>query len=343
MPIKKILPWLSVLMLLTLSACTVSPTATPVVAIPEPVDDKTATLDSLQKLDDFPLYSMHYFGRYTSERAFIPDPPGRTGPAPDWACSLFTVLLDEEHLLFGRNFDWQFSPALLLFTNPPDGYASVSMVDIEYLGFEGQSVFSLTELSREEREGLLDAPFMPFDGMNEHGLAIGMAAVPESEAPIDPEKETIGSIGIIREILDHARTVEEAVTIMEGYNIDYSGGPSIHYLIADANGESALVEFYAGEMRVISSDQPWHSATNFLLSPLDTPEEGNCWRYNRINSRLEETQGRLDTNAAMELLSVVAQDNTQWSIVYDMASREVSLVMGRDYKEIYRFPLSTAR
>ena len=36
-------------------------------------------------------------------------------------------------MVYGRNFDWQYSPALLLFTNPPDGYASVSMVDIEYL------------------------------------------------------------------------------------------------------------------------------------------------------------------------------------------------------------------
>ncbi len=343
MGIKKIFRGSSILMLLVLSACAVIPTATPAVATLEPVDDETATLNSLQKVDDFPLYSMHYSGEYTTDRAFTPLPPGRTGPAPDWACSLFTVLLDEEHLLFGRNFDWRFSPALLLFTNPPDGYASVSMVDIEYLGFEGQSVFSLTELTLEERQGLLDAPFMPFDGMNEHGLAIGMAAVPGSEVPIDPEKETTGSIAIIREMLDHARTVEEALAIMKGYNIVFGSGPSIHYLIADANGESALVEFYAGEMRTISSDRPWHSATNFTLSAVDNPEDGNCWRYNKINSQLEETLGRLDTKAAMELLSAVAQENTQWSVIYDMAGREVSLAMGRDYKVIYSFPFSAAR
>jgi penicillin V acylase-like amidase (Ntn superfamily) len=31
----------------------------------------------------------------------------------------------------------------------------------------------------------LQAPYLPFDGMNEHGLAIGMAAVPESTMPHD--------------------------------------------------------------------------------------------------------------------------------------------------------------
>ena len=56
-------------------------------------------------------------------------PPGR--------CSLFAALGDPENRLFGRNFDWRYSPALLLFTDRPagGGYASVSMVDIAYLGF----------------------------------------------------------------------------------------------------------------------------------------------------------------------------------------------------------------
>ena len=56
-----------------------------------------------------------------------------TGPAPSsprWAIP--------DDRLFGRNFDWRYSPALLLFTDRPaaGGYASVSMVDIAYLGFD---------------------------------------------------------------------------------------------------------------------------------------------------------------------------------------------------------------
>ena len=96
-------------------------------------------------------------------------------------------------MLFGRNFDWEYSPAVLLFTHPPGGYASVSMVDIAYLGFDEDQVNSLTELTLEERQALLNAPEWPFDGMNEKGLVIGMAAVPPGQMPYDPDKKTIGS------------------------------------------------------------------------------------------------------------------------------------------------------
>lgn len=335
--IRKIIP---LLFIIFLSACA-APIAKPSVSdIPtEVVDSETATLASLQQVDDYPLYTMQYDGDYASRRAFNLLPVNIAESTPDWACSLFTVLLDDEQQLYGRNFDWRFSPALLLFTDPPDGYASVSMVDIDYLGFEGQSVFNLTDLSPDELEGLLDAPLIPFDGMNEHGLAIGMAAVPDSDVPPDPDKETIGSIGIIREILDHARTVDEAIAIMESHNINFGGGPTIHYLIADAVQDSALVEFYDGKMRIIKPDQPWHSATNFLRSSVDDPKDGSCWRYNKINTRLQATQGKLDSTSAMELLSEVAQENTQWSVVYHMARGEVSIAMGGDYTQVYTFKI----
>jgi len=60
---------------------------------------------------------------------------------------------------------------------------------------------------------------------------------------------------------------------------------------------------------------------------------------------LNEDQGLLDWKAAMELLASVAQPNTQWSIVYQMARGEVNITMGRDYETILTFKTSdyTAR
>ncbi|MCG2767342.1 MAG: hypothetical protein L6435_03025, partial [Anaerolineae bacterium] len=168
---------------------------------------EAATLGSLEQVDDYPLYTMRYYADYGWRAAVIDRADGAwashvvplletfgervsaggrlpTGePVPAWACSLFAALGDADNMLYGRNFDWQFSPALLLFTDPPDGYASVSMVDIAYLGFEGARAGTLTDLPLAERLLLLDAPFWPFDGMNERGLVVGMAAVPESEVP----------------------------------------------------------------------------------------------------------------------------------------------------------------
>ncbi|MDF1594872.1 MAG: hypothetical protein P1T08_02060 [Acidimicrobiia bacterium] len=111
-------------------------------------------------------------------------------------------MADPESRLFARNLDWRFSPTLVLFTDPADGYAAVTFVDIEYLGFRGDLAGDLTSRSIEELAGLLDAHHLPFDGLNEAGFAIAMAAVPQGEVPIDPDKEAIGSLGIIRAMLD---------------------------------------------------------------------------------------------------------------------------------------------
>jgi choloylglycine hydrolase len=300
-----------------------------------------ATLNSLQKVDDYPLYTMTYAGAYRlREGTMLPERVASASESdPTWACSLFTILLDENNLLYGRNFDWQFSPALLLFTDPPDGYASASMVDLAYFGFDDTTAKEIATLPIEERTSLLDVPYLPFDGMNVHGLVIGMAAVSPGNMEADPKKETIGSIGIIRKMLDYARTVDEAVAIMQGYNIDFEGGPPIHYLIADATGNSVLVEYYDGEMHIIQNEEPWHLATNFLRSSVADPKDGGCWRYNLIQAQLTKSNGQIDTREAMQLLADVAQNNTQWSVIYQMNSGTIDVVMGQQYQNTHKFQL----
>jgi hypothetical protein len=304
-------------------------------------------LNSLQQVDEYPLYTMKAVGEYAFSQA-EPQPAlqsvgGNTSqiassPAA-WGCSLFAALAEGEDRLYGRNFDWEFSPALLLFTSPADGYASVSMVDIAYLGFSGSQAQDLTALPLEELQSLLDAPAWPFDGMNSQGLAIGMAAVPDGGMLPDADKPTLDSLMVMREILDHAADVAQAMEIFRRNNIDMGGGPPLHYLLADSTGEAALVEFYQGELRVIPNQAPYHLATNFLLSAAGGSPAGQCWRYDAIDERLEAVQGGLSAEQAIQMLANVAQDSTQWSVVYDMTSLEVRVVAGQQYEQVHWFAL----
>jgi hypothetical protein len=193
-----------IFIMVTLNGCKPAP-STPAPPLPTSTllpseqglsEDQIATLSSLEQLDDFPLYTMRYIGAYPSQisaaiESLRPieseNPIAYNACRPSWGCSLFATLGDPDNRLYGRNFDWRFSPAVLLFTDPPGGYASVSMVDIEYLGFEGSRASKLTNLPLDERQALLDAPAWPFDGMNDQGLAIGMAAVHQEDAPC-PDK-----------------------------------------------------------------------------------------------------------------------------------------------------------
>lgn len=299
--------------------------------------DEAATLDSLVKIDDYPLYTMRYHGSYD-----LPGSSGSTsirqGQPADWACSLFAVLGNEDNMLYGRNFDWHYSPAVLLYTNPSDGYASASMVDIAYLGFDGPQAADILELPLVERRSLLDAPYLPFDGMNEAGLVIGMAAVPAGGMRPDPAKETVDSLGIIRLMLDRAANVDEALDIIRNYNIDMEGGPPLHYLVADASGVSILLEFYRGEMVVIPAEQDWHAATNFLQSSAGDSITGQCSRYDQITTVLSEAEGQLNAADSMGLLQDVSQVNTQWSIIYGITSMQIRLVMGQQYDQVHSIP-----
>lgn len=316
------------------------------------------TLGSLQKVDGYPLYTMHYYGSAAGNSAVLDalrrsaagagaagtgaDTAADTAAQPAseaWGCSLFAAFQSQDGALFGRNFDWEYSPALLLFNHPLNGYDSVSMVDIAYLGLSSAEISSLDTLPLLDRGALLAAPYLPFDGMNEYGLVVGMAAVPFSQTPSDPGKESIGSLGVIREMLDHAQTVDEALAVMDRYTIDWTGGPPVHYLIADASGRAVLVEFYLGQRVVIPMEGTWEAATNFLRAQYASPK-GHCWRYDRLAARLTETNGAITPDQALTLLSEVSQPNTQWSIVYGIKSGSVQVVMHRKYDTVYPFQIA---
>ena len=314
--------------------------------------DQATTLSSLELVDDYPLYVMHYHGTYLADitgRNKLPEvfsselPKGYSTGACNkipWGCSLFAALGDGNSRLYGRNFDWEYSPALLLVYEPPDGYASLSIVDIAFLGYTGSQAQGLLGSTLDQRIGLLDAPGLPFDGMNERGLVVGMAAVPEGNMQPDPNKPTIGSLGVMREMLDHAQSVSETVRILESYNIDDTGGPPVHYLVADASGQAALIEFYDGKLIVTTNQQPWHLATNFLVASTGSSPEGQCWRYDRLSQALTLAGGRFSVPEAIKLLDSVKQDSTQWSVVYNMTNVSAAVVIGQDYAQVYTFELN---
>jgi hypothetical protein len=319
----------------------------------QPIVEENATLASLKKVNDFPFYTMHYdgdygFSKYLQElkqklvlvdarRPSLVDSGVKTQPA--FACTGFTARSPQGERLLGRNFDWYRHPALLLFADPPDGFASVSMVDISYLGFKGP-------IDLEDPAGLselLKSPYLPFDGMNERGLAVGMMAVPHSEGGDDPAKPTLDSLEAIRLLLDYAADVDQAIVLLEQYNVDWGGGPAIHYMLADASGASAVVEYIGGQPQVFRSPHSWQISTNFLFAEVPLDKAGaECSRYKTADAALSHSAGVLDAQGAMGLLQRVSGTGTTatiWSVVYNLSSGQVQVVMDRDYSRVYSFEL----
>jgi hypothetical protein len=292
--------------------------------------DSAATLASLRKVDDHPLWTMRYRGGYDRFATITP-----TLPPTGFGCSLFSAHGDPADPVFGRNFDYDHQPALLLFTAPPDGHASVSMVDVSYLGLKSEADFT-TEAGRR---ALLKAPLLPFDGMNAKGLVVGMATVPHWRPGADPARRTVGSVRIMRLVLDGAATVDEALEVFGRYNVDPSGSPPLHYMVADAAGRSAIVEFVDGAMVVHRGQGPWQAMVNFAVTGSTEQSRQADHRYRTAAEALEADAGRLPAARAMGLLARLQQGHTQWSIVYGGKTGEVRLTTGRRYGTVHEFRL----
>jgi hypothetical protein len=97
----------------------------------------------------------------------------------------------------------------------------------------------------------------------------------------------------------------------------------------------------AGEMNVYPNENSWHLATNFLVTAEENEGKENiCWRYDFIKEQLSLTDGDITLSSAMDTLEQVSQEfSTQWSVVYDISTGEVSVVMGRNYDVVHTFQL----
>ena len=98
------------------------------------------------------------------------------------------------------------------------------------------------------------------DGMNQHGLTIGLHLVKRS-----PRFPGLTSSLLVRMILDHCATAAEAVAKLR----ELPHAMQFNYSILDAKGVAAVVEAGPGAVAVRLGD--WLACTNHFQSPLLRP------------------------------------------------------------------------
>lgn len=260
---------------------------------------------------------------------------------PDLGCSTFAAQSPEGENLFGRNFDLSYSPALFVETTPKNGYKSISMVNLGFLGYNENKL--PTTLTKKIIS--LAAPYAPLDGVNEKGVAIGVLLIATDATNQQTDKIDITTTTAIRLVLDKAASVDEAVALLESYDMHSSAGTSYHFQIADKSGKSVIVEYLDNEFSVIDGN----CATNFLLTPGEYYNFGKGQnRYEILDSTLKENNGILSAESSMDLLESVSQksteDNpkkstTQWSVVYNLETGSAEISTSMDYDNIYKYAI----
>ena len=142
-----------------------------------------------------------------------------------------------------------------------------------------------------------------------------------------------------RLLLSKAKSVEEAIHYTEKYNFFYDVAP-LHNMVADASGHSAVIEFVDGRMVVTKTDKKYLVVTNFTLYGNPTKTGFGKDRYENIQNTLKKQGGIISEEDALELLkSNVIPGDEQWSAVYNLTKKTLSVTFSGDYENVHRFKL----
>ena len=254
---------------------------------------------------------------------------------PGFGCSAYAGRLENGDFVLGRNFDVERCPCMLVRTHPANGYASLSMVNLEYLGL----TFDKLPLTDAAAPNLLIAPYLPMDGINEKGLSIAVLSAKGHITCQHTGKIGLTTSSAIRVVLDCCATVAEAVETLSRFDMYPSRGSNYHFQLADASGDYAVVEYANGQMQVLN--EPY--VTNFFLTPGVSDDRCGQDRYDRLKKTMEGNGGVfLDLSDAMKALAEVAEDGTRWSAVFNMTERSLHLALEHDYAETYIFSLDAS-
>ena len=251
-------------------------------------------------------------------------------------CSVLSVQSAVGSHSWGRNYDWAGSVPIIVRHVPKDGYTSLSTCDFQNITGNPQTL----------PEGMMNkmlaiaALYVPLDGVNEAGLCVADLEVNEGGMPDpDTEKPDLTVTTAIRLLLDRAATVDEALALLEQYDIHPSGGISHHLAISDAACNSVCVEFTEDGFTAV----PAQVVTNFNLATGDTSAGGESAqkRYEELTALLK--QGVATPIQVGDALKAVAQSDgqytTQWSMVYDQAEPFVTWYFGGNFDSGVTLPV----
>ncbi len=213
-------------------------------------------------------------------------------------CTIFHIVDKNGNILVGRNFDLEREGGRIWFI-PSNGKYN-GMAIIEQLG-----------------------PDMPYEGINDKGLFVGISAVPKTRTPFSFIKPIRKSLEMVKLILARAQTVDEAIGLFSKYSIAFGvflGNPVVHYMIVDKEGNSAIVECVDNKIVVIKDTVNSRIMTNHFISKpeIGSDNKTSFERYNTVKSNI----GKIHTvEDVQDLLKQVCQNTTLWSNIYDLNSQ----------------------
>ena len=238
------------------------------------------------------------------------------------ACSTFCVHLGGRRF-FGRNYDFEIGDGMVI-VNP----AGLRKKGQQPEGPAWRARFGSITFNQFGRDN-------PMGGMNERALVVELLWMEGTQYPAADRRQALGVLEWIQFQLDTAASVQEVLD--SDRRVRIRGDVPLHYLVSDAKGRAAAVEFVDGRLVAHTDDSlPVRVLTNsrykeslaYLMKRNGRPPvgSGSNERFARAALGLDKLTAVPIADpvpALFDLLDDVAQTSTRWSIVYDQTNRVV--------------------
>ena len=306
----------------------------------------------IEKISNHPFYFMIYSGNYCYDEyllkgacnleeftTFISENlignSEKRINKEDFGCGAFVAQNLDGDILFARNMDCECAIPMMVQLSEDNDYKSLSLVNMADLDWDENTYETL----ETDAKLTLAAPYSPYDGINEFGLAVAFMTDASAIYSDSSNKITLFDFTLLRLLLNKAKSVNEAIEYMKNYNLFYDVAP-LHYMVADATGDAAVIEFVDGKMVTIRKNNNYQVVTNFTLYGNTNHEGFGKDRYEDIERELDKCQGIIRDKDALELLKKnIIPGEEQWSAVYNLTKRRVLVTFSRDYNHIYDYGL----
>ena len=253
----------------------------------------------------------------------------------EFGCSFITTKDKDGNMLTGRNFDWPDckSPIVVIHTRPDKDYASVSTSCISFLGFGDD----WKPQTMADRMSLIAAIYAPLDGMNEKGLVVAdLVAGDHTKTDQHTGRTNVTTTSSIRVLLDKAANVEEALRLLESYDMHSDIDYSHHLAISDASGRSVVVEWVDNKMLVVESPLCTnHYLAESRMKDYSLYSEDSHRRYDSMKQMRDSLPTMIPNDVVESIRRVASKEMTRWSVVFDCKALTATYYQYSDFDKPY--------
>ena len=275
-----------------------------------------------------------YIGKFLTH-GIIPMAAAEEPEQEPFGCSSL-VQRTESGICMGRNFDYEHhGQTMITRTYPKDGYASIATNSILFLGY-GDTWQPADNIVM--RMPAVAAIYVPLDGMNECGLCVVDLIEIDGEAVHQSTGKTpITTVAAIRLMLDYAANVDEAIALLQQYDMHSSMNVAHHFALCDTTGKYAVVEYVDNQLVVTESIACTNHRLTCSAHPTDTALQP---AISNSHQRLEQLLAVPNSKSLLNSMQDVAFDGwTRWSVIFNPNQKQATYYFNADFSTPYTIEL----